>query len=95
LASGLACFASDRRHRGFLTGDVTEDTQFDPDNRSGIPRLAPEARKANRALVEMIAAFAARKSATAAQIALAWLLAQKPWIVPIPGTTKLVRERRF
>jgi len=78
--------------RGFLTGAITEDTQFDPaDNRSGIPRLAPEARKANRALVDVIAAFAARKNATAAQIALAWLLAQKPWIVPIPGTTKLAR----
>jgi aryl-alcohol dehydrogenase-like predicted oxidoreductase len=78
--------------RGFLTGAITEDTQFDPaDNRSGIPRLAPEARKANRALVDVIAAFAARKKATAAQIALAWLLAQKPWIVPIPGTTKLAR----
>jgi len=78
--------------RGFLTGAVTEDTQFDPaDNRSGIPRLAPEARKANRALVDVIAAFAARKNATAAQMALAWLLAQKPWIVPIPGTTKLAR----
>jgi aryl-alcohol dehydrogenase-like predicted oxidoreductase len=78
--------------RGFLTGAITEDTQFDPaDNRSGIPRLAPEARKANRALVDVIAAFAARKNATAAQMALAWLLAQKPWIVPIPGTTKLAR----
>jgi aryl-alcohol dehydrogenase-like predicted oxidoreductase len=78
--------------RGFLTGAITEDTQFDPaDNRSGIPRLAPEARKANRVLVDVIAAFAARKNATAAQIALAWLLAQKPWIVPIPGTTKLAR----
>jgi aryl-alcohol dehydrogenase-like predicted oxidoreductase len=78
--------------RGFLTGAITQDTQFDPaDNRSGIPRLAPEARKANRALVDVIAAFAARKNATAAQIALAWLLSQKPWIVPIPGTTKLAR----
>ena len=78
--------------RGFLTGAITEDTQFDPaDNRSGILRLSPEARKANRALVDVIAAFAARKNATAAQIALAWLLAQKTWIVPIPGTTKLAR----
>jgi len=78
--------------RGFLTGAITEDTQFDPaDNRSGIPRLAPEARKANRALVDVIAVFAARKNATAAQMALAWLLAQRPWIVPIPGTTKLAR----
>ena len=78
--------------RGFLTGAITEDTQFDPaDNRSGIPRLAPEARKANRALVDVIAVFAARKNATAAQMALAWLLAQRPCIVPIPGTTKLAR----
>src|SRR5208283_4291829 len=78
--------------RGFLTGAITETTQFDPaDNRSGIPRLAPEARKANQVLVDVIAAFAARKNATAAQIALAWLLGQKPWIVPIPGTTKLAR----
>jgi aryl-alcohol dehydrogenase-like predicted oxidoreductase len=78
--------------RGFLTGTITEETRFDPaDNRSGIPRLAPEARKANRALVDVITAFAARKNATAAQIALAWLLAQKNWIVPIPGTTKLAR----
>jgi len=78
--------------RGFLTGAITEETQFDAsDNRSGIPRLAPEARKANRALVDVIAAFATRKNATAAQMALAWLLGQKPWIVPIPGTTKLAR----
>jgi len=78
--------------RGFLTGTITENTQFDPeDNRGSFPRFTPEARKANRALVDLLAAFAARKKATAAQIALAWLLAQKPWIVPIPGTTRLER----
>ena len=78
--------------KGFLTGAITENTQFDPeDNRGSFPRFSPEARKANRALVDLIAAFAAKKNATSAQIALAWLLAQKPWIVPIPGTTKLQR----
>ncbi len=78
--------------RGFLTGTITENTQFDKeDNRGSLPRFTPEARKANRALVDVIAAFAVRKKATAAQIALAWLLAKKPWIVPIPGTTKLER----
>jgi len=78
--------------KGFLTGSITENTQFDPeDNRGSFPRFSPEARKANRALVDLIAAFAARKKATPAQIALAWLLAQKPWIVPIPGTAKLQR----
>ncbi|HUL32685.1 MAG TPA: aldo/keto reductase [Candidatus Eisenbacteria bacterium] len=78
--------------RGFLTGAITEHTQFDPeDNRGSFPRFSPEARKANRALVDLIAAFAAKKNATSAQIALAWLLAQKPWIVPIPGTTRLER----
>jgi aryl-alcohol dehydrogenase-like predicted oxidoreductase len=78
--------------RGFLTGTITENTQFDKeDNRGSFPRFSPDARKANRALVDLIAAFAAQKRATAAQIALAWLLAQKPWIVPIPGTTKLER----
>lgn len=78
--------------RGFLTGTITESTQFDQeDNRGKFPRFSPEARKANRALVDFLEAFAAKKQATAAQIALAWLLAQKPWIVPIPGTTKLER----
>src|SRR6201988_1097658 len=78
--------------KGFLTGAITENTQFDPeDNRGSFPRFSPEARKANQALVDLIAAFAAKKHATSAQIALAWLLAQKPWIVPIPGTTKLER----
>src|ERR1700704_1406021 len=78
--------------KGFLTGTITENTQFDQeDNRGSFPRFSPEARKANRALVDLIAAFASKKNATSAQIALAWLLAQKPWIVPIPGTTKLER----
>lgn len=78
--------------KGFLTGSVTEKTTFDKeDNRSSFPRFTAEARKANRILVEAIASFAARKSATSAQVALAWLLAKKPWIVPIPGTTKLSR----
>jgi len=78
--------------KGFLTGAITEGTSFDAsDFRNVVPRFAPEARKANRALVDLIGEIAARKSATPAQIALAWLLAQKPWIVPIPGTTKLHR----
>jgi len=78
--------------KGFLTGLITEDTKFDAeDNRGSFPRFSPEARKANRALVDLIATFAAKKRATSAQIALAWLLAQKPWIVPIPGTTRLER----
>jgi len=78
--------------RGYLAGSVTEDTEFpEGDNRSTYPRLSPEARKANRGFVDAIAEFAAKKHATTAQIALAWLLAQKPWIVPIPGTTKLAR----
>ena len=78
--------------KGFLTGSITESTQFDPeDNRGSFPRFSPEARKANRALVDLIATFAAKKNATSAQIALAWLLAQKDWIVPIPGTARLHR----
>ncbi|HTX76154.1 MAG TPA: aldo/keto reductase [Terracidiphilus sp.] len=78
--------------RGFLAGSITENTQFDKqDNRGSIPRFAPDALKANLALLDLISAFAARKGATPAQIALAWLLAQKPWIVPIPGTTRLER----
>lgn len=78
--------------KGFLTGSITENTQFDPeDNRGSFPRFSPEALKANRALVDLIASFAAKNNATSAQIALAWLLAQKPWIVPIPGTAKLQR----
>ena len=78
--------------KGFLTGSITENTQFDPeDNRGSFPRFSPEARRANQALVDLIASFAAKKNATSAQIALAWLLAQKPRIVPIPGTAKLHR----
>jgi len=78
--------------RGFLTGKIDESTTFDStDFRSTVPRFTPEARKANRALVDLLGSIAQRKSATPAQIALAWLLAQKPWIVPIPGTTKLHR----
>ncbi len=78
--------------RGFLTGKITEDTAFaSTDLRSRIPRFTADARKANQAVVDLLAAIAERKKATPAQIALAWLLAQKPWIVPIPGTTKLTR----
>jgi len=78
--------------RGFLTGKVDENTTFDSsDLRNTLPRFTPEARKANQALVDLLGHIAKRKKATAAQIALAWLLAQKPWIVPIPGTTKLHR----
>ncbi len=78
--------------RGFLTGKMNENTTFDSsDLRNTLPRFTPEARKANRALVDLLGEIAKRKNATAAQIALAWLLAQKPWIVPIPGTTKLKR----
>jgi aryl-alcohol dehydrogenase-like predicted oxidoreductase len=78
--------------RGFLTGKINENTQFDKsDFRNTLPRFTPAARKANQAVVEMLGRIAARKKATPAQIALAWLLAQKAWIVPIPGTTKLHR----
>jgi aryl-alcohol dehydrogenase-like predicted oxidoreductase len=78
--------------KGFLTGKISEETTFaSTDLRSRIPRFTPEARKTNLALVDLIGAMAKRKKATPAQIALAWLLAQKPWIVPIPGTTKLAR----
>src|ERR1051326_4442054 len=78
--------------RGFLTGTINENTSFDrSDFRNIVPRFTPEARKANRALVDLLGRVGARKKATPAQIALAWLLAQKPWIVPIPGTTKLDR----
>jgi aryl-alcohol dehydrogenase-like predicted oxidoreductase len=77
---------------GFLTGKIDENTKFDPtDFRNLVPRFSPEARKANMVLVDLVKALAERKGATAAQVALAWLLAQKPWIVPIPGTTKLNR----
>jgi aryl-alcohol dehydrogenase-like predicted oxidoreductase len=75
--------------KGFLTGKISAETKFDKsDFRNIVPRFTPENRKANQALVDMIGSFAQKKKATPAQIALAWLLAQKPWIVPIPGTTK-------
>ena len=78
--------------KGFLTGKISEDTKFDKsDFRNIVPRFAPEARKANQAVVDLLGKFAQQKKATPAQIALAWLLAQKPWIAPIPGTTKLHR----
>ena len=78
--------------KGFLTGKFNEGTTFDStDLRSRIPRFTIEARKVNQALVDLLTAIAKRKKATPAQVALAWLLAQKPWIVPIPGTTKLAR----
>jgi len=77
---------------GFLTGQIDENTKFDPsDFRNHVPRFSPEARKANMVLVHVVRAAAQRKGATPAQVALAWLLAQKPWIVPIPGTTKFSR----
>jgi aryl-alcohol dehydrogenase-like predicted oxidoreductase len=78
--------------KGFLTGKISQDTQFDKtDFRNVVPRFTPENRKANQAMVDLIGRFAQQKKATPAQVALAWLLAQKPWIVPIPGTTKLHR----
>ena len=78
--------------KGFLTGKIDESTTFDSsDIRTSIPRFTPEARRANQALVELLGTIATRKNATPAQIALAWLLAQKPWIVPIPGTRRLER----
>jgi aryl-alcohol dehydrogenase-like predicted oxidoreductase len=78
--------------KGFLTGKIDENTKFDAtDFRNVVPRFTPEARKANQAVVDLLTAIAARVKATPAQVALAWLLAQKPWIVPIPGTTKLHR----
>ena len=78
--------------KGFLTGKINENTTFDSsDFRNIVPRFTPEARKANQSLVDLLRSIAARKKATPAQIALAWLLAQKPWIVPIPGTRKLER----
>jgi aryl-alcohol dehydrogenase-like predicted oxidoreductase len=78
--------------RGFLTGAVDETTTFAPgDFRNNLPRFTPEARKANQALVDLLGRVGAQKRATPAQVALAWLLARKPWIVPIPGTRKLAR----
>jgi aryl-alcohol dehydrogenase-like predicted oxidoreductase len=78
--------------KGFLTGAINENTTFDStDFRNIVPRFTPEARKANHALVDLLSRIATQKNATSAQVALAWLLAQKSWIVPIPGTTKLHR----
>lgn len=78
--------------KGFLTGKISEETQFEKgDFRNIVPRFSPENRKANHGMVELLSRFAQQKKATPAQVALAWLLAQKPWIVPIPGTTKLHR----
>jgi aryl-alcohol dehydrogenase-like predicted oxidoreductase len=78
--------------KGFLTGKIDENTTFDSsDFRNTVPRFSPEARKANQAIVDLVGRIATKKQATPAQIALAWVLAQKPWIVPIPGTTKLHR----
>jgi aryl-alcohol dehydrogenase-like predicted oxidoreductase len=78
--------------KGFLTGKISEDTEFDKsDFRNVVPRFSAENRKANQAIVDVVGRFAAQKKVTPAQVALAWLLAQKPWIVPIPGTTKLHR----
>jgi len=78
--------------KGFLTGKMDDKTELGKtDFRSQLPRFSPEARKANQAFVDLLGEIAKQKSATPAQIALAWLLAQKPWIVPIPGTTKLSR----
>jgi aryl-alcohol dehydrogenase-like predicted oxidoreductase len=89
---GIGFVAYSPLGRGFLTGKIDESTALDSkDFRNNIPRFAPEARKANKALVDVLSAIAARKHATPAQLALAWLCAQKPWIVPIPGTTKLHR----
>jgi aryl-alcohol dehydrogenase-like predicted oxidoreductase len=90
LGIGFVCFSP--LGAGFLTGKIDENTKFDSsDFRTMVPRFAPEALKANMALVDLVRHVATRKGATPAQIALAWLLAQKPWIVPIPGTTKLHR----
>ena len=90
LGIGFVCYSP--LGRGFLTGKINENTTFvKSDFRNMLPRFTPEARKANQSLVELIRKFAEQKKATPAQIALAWLLAQKPWIVPIPGTTKLER----
>jgi aryl-alcohol dehydrogenase-like predicted oxidoreductase len=89
---GIGFVAFSPLGKGFLTGAINENTTFDSnDFRSIVPRFTAEARKANQAVVDLLAEIAARKKATSAQVALAWLLAQKPWVVPIPGTTKLHR----
>ena len=91
-ALGIGFVAYSPLGRGFLTGQIDETTTFDAsDFRNTVPRFTPEARKANKALVELLGRIAARRGVTPAQLALAWLLAQKPWIVPIPGTTRLHR----
>jgi aryl-alcohol dehydrogenase-like predicted oxidoreductase len=90
LGIGLVAFSP--LGKGFLTGRIDETTKFDSsDFRNTVPRFAPENRKANQAVVDLVGAIAARKGVTPAQLALAWVLAQRPWIVPIPGTTKLHR----
>jgi aryl-alcohol dehydrogenase-like predicted oxidoreductase len=89
---GIGLVAYSPLGKGFLTGKIDENTKFDStDFRNIVPRFTPEARKANQAVVDLLERIAKEKDATPAQIALAWLLAQKPWIVPIPGTTKLSR----
>ena len=89
---GIGLVAYSPLGKGFLTGKIDETTTFDStDFRNTVPRFAPEARRANQAIVDLLGGIATRKKATPAQIALAWLLAQKPWIVPIPGTTNLDR----
>jgi aryl-alcohol dehydrogenase-like predicted oxidoreductase len=90
LGVGLVAFSP--LGKGFLTGKINEDTKFDKsDFRNIVPRFSAENRKANQAVVDLVSNVAERKKATPAQIALAWVLAQEPWIVPIPGTTKLHR----
>jgi len=89
---GIGFVAFSPLGRGFLTGKIDETTRFDSsDFRNTVPRFSPENRKANQAVVDLVGRIAAKKQATPAQIALAWVLAQKPWIVPIPGTTKVYR----
>jgi len=89
---GIGFVAFSPLGKGFLTGTIDEKTSFAKDDfRNIVPRFSPEARWANQALVEQITSMAAAKRATAAQIALAWLLVQRPWVVPIPGTTKAHR----
>jgi aryl-alcohol dehydrogenase-like predicted oxidoreductase len=89
---GIGLVAYSPLGKGFLTGKINENASFDSsDFRSTLPRFTPEALKANQALTNLLGRIAERKKATPAQIALAWLVAQKPWIVPIPGTTKLER----
>jgi len=89
---GIGFVAFSPLGKGFLTGAISQNTKFDSsDFRNVVPRFTPEARKANQALVDLLGQIAAKKRVTSAQLALAWLLAQRPWIVPIPGTTKLHR----